>query len=868
MPERRPDRWRRAGRARRCGPYPWGVDTWSLDRLAATGLPVARHLGAIREAVARARVAVVQAPPGSGKTALIPAAFAIRGAQVACTQPRRVAARAAAAHVARITGTTLGDRVGYRVRGDGAVSANTSLEFCTAGIMTRQLANDPLASAWDVLVLDEVHERSLDTDLALAFAAEALAARDDLSVVVMSATLDTEAVAALFDADTPVVSVDVPTHPLALSYAPPPRGVDPVDARGVTPGFLDHVARVATTEVRRDSGDVLVFVPGAREVDWVAQKVGAAVPDTPVARLHGSLPFAQQQRALSRDSHAPTRVVVATALAESALTIPGVRCVVDSGLARVPHYDHDRGMGGLRTVPVSQAAATQRAGRAAREAPGRAIRCMDEAVWPKLQRYPAPEIAVSDLADTLLTLAAWGAPGGTGIRLLEPLPEGGRARGLQTLRGIGALDEAGAITPFGRDLHAVPTDPRLARALLEGARRVGGAVAGEVVAALALDARSLSDDCAVTLARLRRGEDPLAASWRQQAARLARLAGPGTPELTGADALAWVVALAYPERLARRRGAPTQGQRSVAYGLASGTGASLPATSPLVTHEWLAVAGLTSATGQAAGTSGALIRQAVPIGRADALQAGRHLVTERVETELRDGRAVGERVRALGAIVLGRTLADPDPASLTRALAKAQAGDRICPGPDSLVPWPASARVLRERLRLLHDALGEPWPDVSRETLTRTADTWLAAAWAALLAGRAIPRDAALTGLRGLLPWPEAARLDELAPERLTLPSGRAVSVTYDRSAAVISAKLQECFGWADNPTVADGKVRVIVDLLDPAGRVCAHTGDLTYFWREVYPQVRAEKRGRYPKHPWPQDPWSALPTARTNRRS
>lgn len=856
--------------------FSWGAGI--LDALGGRDLPVAGALPRVTAALEASRVLVVEAPPGTGKTALVPAAVAAwqaaRGIapRVWCTQPRRVAARAAAGYAAQLVGARVGGEVGYTVRGEHRAGADTALDFCTAGVAVRRLAGDPFAQDATAIVLDEVHERSLDTDLACAFAAEAASVRDDLWVVAMSATLDAGRFAELLGGEkpAPIVRVEAETHPLEVTLAPPPRGVSALDGRGVTWGFLDHIAGVAAREVDREAGDVLVFVPGAREVDRVSETVRQLAPGHEVAPLHGRLPFAAQKRALTRHDGS-TRVVVSTSLAESALTIPGVRCVVDAGLAREPRYDVARAMSGLVTVAESKASATQRAGRAAREAAGRAIRCFDQATWPRLAAYPQPESAVSDLADAVLTLAAWGAPAGQGIRLVEDFPEAARIRAVDTLRGLGAVDSDGAITPLGRRIQQVPADPRLARALLEGAGTVGAKAAGEAVAMLADPPRE--DDLARALSRLRRGHDAASQTWRDQAKRMARLAGEDAaeraqaPTLSGDDALAWICALAYPERIARRRGEAAQGARSLAYAFAGGTGAALPATSPLAGAEWLTVAEVTHATGTLAAESGAIIRSGIAIDEQMALEAGRHLITEDVVTSVDAGRARAQRVRRLGAIELARHRATPDAASVERCVAAAIAADRIVPPGDTIIPWSPAATELRDRLAMLHDALGAPWPDVSRQTLTVDAAQWLAPAWQALAASRVVTSSLIMDCLRGLLPWPEAARLDELTPMRIPLPSGRSAAVEYGPDGPVIRAKLQECFGWADNPRVADGRVLVVVDLLDPAGRVVAHTGDLKFFWAEAYPQVRAEKRGRYPKHPWPEDPWNATPTARTNRR-
>lgn len=827
-----------------------------LRRLLAAppDLPVVDGLAALRAALRERGSAVVQAPPGTGKTTMVPPAVALLcEGRVVVTQPRRIAARAAARRLASLLGEPVGQTVGYAVRGERRTSAATRIEVVTTGLLLRRLQRDPELAGVGAVVLDEVHERQLDADLTLALLVDVRSVlREDLLLVAMSATVEAERTAALLgDPAVPVVDVPGALHPVERRWAPLPPGVLRVDDRGVTPGFLDHVAATTRAALAEGDGDVLVFVPGVAEVDGVVRRLAGVEAD--VRPLHGRLPGEQQDLALSPGPR--RRVVVSTAVAESSLTVPGVRSVVDAGLSREPRTDHRRGLAGLVTVRVSRAAAAQRAGRAGREGPGRVHPCWSEAEHAHLPEHPEPEIAVADLTGLALELAVWGSPDGAGLALLDAPPAPALATARATLADLGAVDGSGAVTDRGREVAAVPVDPRLARALLDGAALVGARRAAEVVAMLSEDVRPPGGDLVAGLRQLRRG-GPGLGPWKAAVQRLnGYVDGAPRPaeQLTDDLAVGLVVALAHPDRVARRR------PGGAAYLMVGGTGAVLPhGESALAGLEWLAVADVD----RRAGEREARVRSAAPIDADLALEAAAARWGEDDEVVWRDGRVVARRVTRLGAIELASApLAEPPVDAVGAAVREGLRRDGL-----AALPWKESARELRARLAFLHAALGEPWPDVGDEALLEGLDSWLDLS--RVRSGRDLARLDVLSGLRGLLPWPEAARLDELAPERVAVPSGSSVRVDYaDAEQPVLAVKLQEVFGWASTPRLADGRVPLLLHLLSPARRPLAVTADLASFWESAYPAVRGEMRGRYPRHPWPEDPWSAPATARTKRR-
>ncbi|RKN35687.1 ATP-dependent helicase HrpB [Micromonospora musae] len=842
-------------------------------------LPVRAVLPAVVAALRSTGVGVLVAPPGTGKTTLAPLAVADRvDGRVVVAQPRRVAARAAARRMADLLGEPVGDRIGYAVRGDRRVGARTRVEVVTTGLLLRRLLRDPDLPGTAAVLLDEVHERQLDADLALAFAVEARSAlRPDLWLLAMSATPEADRFAGLLggsDDPAPIVRADAALHPVTRIWAPPPRPLPAPGAGRVDRALLDHVAATIRRALREHDGDVLAFLPGAGEIASVAGRLADLRDTVDLLPLHGRQPAGEQDAALRPRSTRPgdaasarRRVVLATAVAESSLTVPGVRMVVDAGLARVARLDLSRGLGALVTVPVSRAAATQRAGRAGREAPGHVYRCWSEATHARLPAQPAPEIETADLTGFALDLAAWGQPDGTGLALPDPPPAAAMTVARDTLATLGAIDSTGRITGRGRAIAAVGAHPRLARALLDGAGRVGADRAAEVVALLAEETvAGPADDLAAVWRRLRAGTDAAAtARWRAEARRLRTLLSAESSEeersagarhrLSDDLAAGLLVGLAHPERLARLR---RPGGSS--YLMSGGTAAELAPGSGLAGAEWLAVA----VADRSPGAPTARIRLAAALDETTAREvAGSQLRTEQ-EVGWSGTDVVAREVVRLGAIeLLERPLSRPDPAAVGAALLTGLRRTGL-----GLLEWTPAADALRQRLAFCRHALGDDWPDVADDALLAAAPDWLAPELATARRRADLARVDVVAALRRLLPWAQAARLDEVAPERIAVPSGSRIRVDYaDPAAPVLPVKLQETFGWREAPRIGDGRVPVLLHLLSPAGRPVAVTADLASFWRVGYPQVRAELRGRYPRHPWPEDPTTAVPTGRVNPR-
>ena len=851
-------------------------------------LPVTRALGDIAAATRPGGCAVVTAPPGTGKTTLLPPAVAVTLAEagtsgrVLVTQPRRVAARAAARRIARLLGEEVGGQVGYSVRGDSRVSERTRVEMVTPGIALRRLQRDPELPGVSALIVDEFHERDLDTDLALAFALDARSAlRDDLFVALTSATLEASRTVDFLRTSTgeePAL-VDIPgdIFPLELRYAPPPRGVEAVGAIGnervgVRREYLAHVARTVEETVAATEGSVLVFLPGVGEIETVRGNL--RLGDMPVLTLHGQLSAAEQDRALSPASG--RRVILSTSIAESSLTVPGVSVVVDAGLAREPRFDAGRSLSSLVTVPAALARLDQRAGRAARTGPGIAVRVMDSVDVARRPAQSAPGIATQDLTDARLQVASWGTPVDE-LALLDAPPAGTWEAAGQRLSSLGAIDEAGAATALGRTLASLPLDPPLGRALLASSGVLGASKAARFVALLSEDVRVPGADLGAWERRLGRGGASDAGVGKAQAARvketrarLERLAR-RLPASASDDALASVAAerhektrtredelaltcaLAYPEWIARRR------PGSMAYILAGGVGAELPQGSPLEGQEWLAVASID----RAPASRHARILAAVPLSEEDALAAGGALLETHTQASIDKGALKATRTRALGAI----PLASAPASSLSEEEATALVAEHLAARGLGDLGWGKEASSLRERMRVLHEVLGDPWPDVSDEALAGSAHEWLAP-WAKRLAqGGSLSSVSMLDALRSMLPWPQAARLDELAPEKMPIPAGGTRPIDWSGAHPVLTLRVQQAFGWTDTPRLVDGRVPLVLHLTDPAGRLAAVTSDLTSFWAGPYSDVRAQLRGRYPKHPWPEDPLHAEPTNRAKQR-
>ncbi|MEG8280823.1 ATP-dependent helicase HrpB [Streptomyces sp. AHA2] len=830
---------------------------------ALDALPVAGALPALVDALEGHGTAVLVAPPGTGKTTLVPLVLAglVGGGarrRVVVAEPRRIAARAAARRMAWLLGERTGESVGYTVRGERVVGRHTCVEVVTTGVLVQRLQRDQELAGADVVVLDECHERHLDADTAAAFLWDVRQAlRPELRLVAASATTDAQGWAALLGGAT-VVEAQGTAHPVEVVWAPPARPVRPPHGMRVDPALLAHVASLVRRALAEREGDVLCFLPGVGEIARVAAQLGA-LDGVDVLQVHGRAPAAVQDAVLVPGER--RRVVLATSVAESSLTVPGVRVVVDSGLAREPRVDHARGLSALATVRASQAAGRQRAGRAGREAPGAVYRCWAEAEDARLPRFPAPEIKVADLTAFALQVACWGDPDASGLALLDPPPPGAMAAARGVLEAVGAVDPAGRATERGAVLARLGLHPRLGRALLDSAPLVGVERAAEVVALLSEEApREYGDDLAGALRRARRGGDAYSSRWRSEVRRLRAVgSGPSGSPAAGARQglpedrqVAVVAALAFPERVARADGG--------SYLMVSGTRAEAGDASALRGAPWVAVA----VADRPVGKGHARVQLGAVADEETARLAAGALHQESDEVRWDGGDVVARRVERLGAVELAvRTLKDPDPGLVRGALL-----DGLRREGWGLLRWPAEAVVLRQRLAFLRLHLGEPWPDVADEALHARVDEWLEPELSRARRRADLARIDAGQALARLLPWTsgEAGRLDELAPERLTVPSGSRIRIDYTRpEQPVLAVKLQEMFGLQESPRVAG--VPVLVHLLSPAGRPAAVTADLASFWRDGYRGVRAELRGRYPKHPWPEDPAAAEPTRHTNAR-
>ncbi len=893
------------------------------------GLVFADSLPELDAALTTHRAAVIQAPPGTGKTTLVPPAVANHLARanagappgrIVVTQPRRVAARAAAHRLTQLTGTTLGEHIGYTVRGDSHTSAATIIEFVTPGILVRRLLTDPMADGTAAIILDEVHERHLETDLLLALTGETQQVRDDLTIIAMSATVDAPTFARLLASDgtefdrgagsgnggtglervepVPHISSATALHPLTITYAP--HTGDRIGPRGVETSFLNHIATTALATHREalttnPDTDALVFAPGAREVDHITQQLRAATTDIDVLPLHGQLPAQQQDQAIrGREPGGKPRIIVSTTLAESSLTVPRVHLVIDSGLTREPRRDATRGMSGLVTVSASQASAEQRAGRAARLGPGTAIRCYSERSHAAAPAHITPEITTADLTETALTLAAWGAPRGHNLRWINPPPATALNDAEKTLHALNAIDNTGRITDHGQTLSAIPLNPRWAHALTHNTARYRAEDVATVIAVATGEQRIPGANLPDAIRHQQRNPHR---PTQRETQRLTRLAhqhaatseGAVGENMSAAELAGIVTATAWPDRIAKHMGEGI-------YLLASGTRAALPPDATLGRPEWLAIADVTRAHGHAAAGTGAIIRAAAPLTPEQATDAAGNLAgtTTRI-TITPNGTISARNIEAIGAIELRATPTKPNPAQAAEALAEHLTTHGL-----NALTFNTNATALRNRLAFLHHHIGDPWPAMDENHLAAAVTEWLGPELNDVAHGASLKTIDLTDPLRRLLPWPEAAHLDELAPARITLPSGNTAAIKYpdaseygrgaigkatgDTDAAneegasateiqteppqpVVAAKLQETFGWTETPRLAGGRAPVLFHLLSPAGRPLAVTSDLHSFFTGPYADVRAEMRGRYPKHPWPENPLTAQPTHLTNRK-
>jgi len=806
-----------------------------LPRFSVPDLPIAECLPDLLAVLGAQSSAVLVAPPGAGKTTCVPLALLdaapMNQGRILMLEPRRLAARAAASRMASLIGEKVGQTVGFRTRLESAVSSATRIEVVTTGLLIRRLLGDPGLESVSTVILDEIHERSLEADLALAFCLDAQAMlRADLRLLAMSATLDGARLSAIMAA--PIVESAGRIHPVEIRHA----ARDFRDARDL-PEAMARAIRAALAEA---PGDILAFLPGMGEIRRTESALDGL--DAAVLPLHGDLPTTAQDLAL-RPAEG-RRVVLATAIAETSLTVPGVRIVIDGGFRRSPRFDPTSGLTRLTTERVSRAAADQRAGRAGREAPGLAVRLWTEAAQRGLRPYDRPEILEAELSGLVLDCAAWGTPPGK-LAFPDAPPEGALATARALLVDLGAMDEAGTITPLGKRMSVLGAHPRLAAMMLAAEGNAQAARACDIAALLEGrdPLRSGPETPADIMVRLEALADPSVDVDRnairgiRQAARQYRARLGIGAERAGAGDPAPLIAAAFPDRLAQRRSEPG------IFRLSGGGGARLAVSDSLAKAELLAVAALEMKTSP-------LIRMAAPLDVAGLPAALAARIKETVETSLDPvtGSVLARRRKRLGALVLEESSAPPDAAHAAAALLEAVRCDL------SRLPWTDNTRNLQARLRLMHGLEADIWPGSDDESLVASLEDWLAPH----LHGLTRLGDLAALDLNALLlgrlDWTLRNRLEKELPTHLTLPGGRA-AVDYTEPVPIAAARAQHFYGLAETPKLAGGRVPLRLALLSPAGRPIALTADIAGFWRGAWADARRDMRGRYPKHNWPENP-------------
>ena len=824
--------------------------TFKTMRTFDTPLPIDAALPGLTAALTGNHAAVLVAPPGAGKTTRVPLVLLdeawAKDKKILVLEPRRLAARAAAARMASTLSEQVGDTVGLRVRFGSKVTKRTRIEVVTEGVFTRLVLDDPSLDGIAAVLFDEFHERSLDADLGLALARDVQQGlRQDLKLLVMSATLDGARVAALLG-NAPVVESEGRAYPVETRYL----------GRDARAPIERQMAEAAVRALRTEGGSLLVFLPGAGEIRRTEMLLKERVTDTntDIVALFGALEARDQDRAISPSPSGRRKVVLATSIAETSLTIEGVRVVIDSGLSRVPRYEPDVGLTRLETVRVSRAAADQRRGRAGRTEPGVCYRLWDEPQTGSLEPYTRPEILSADLSSFVLDLAQWGANDPSKLAFLDPPPQGALAEARALLVELGAIDADGRITDEGRKLRALPLPPRLARMVVDAAAEGADTLAANIAAILTERGLGGDDvDLRHRLDQFRRDRSRRAEDARAMVKRWAETAR-GTKE-SGDDSPGSLLALAYPDRIARNRGGG-----GGAFLLANGRGGVVDPTSALASEPFLVVAELTGA----AAASRIVLAAPIAISEIEARFSGQIEIHETVTFDAASASLRARRSRRLGAVVLAEQTKPVAPdADSARLLAEGVAALGI-----GKLPWSKAQLQLRNRVIFLRRVEGDAWPDVSDVTLISTSAEWLAPFLAGKTALSQISTDDLAAALDTLLPWNIRHRLDAEAPTHFTAPSGSQVPIDYEaEEGPKLSIRVQEMFGLAVHPTIAGGRVPLLVELLSPAQRPVQVTRDLPGFWRGSYKDVRTDLRGRYPRHPWPDDPLTAPATRRAKPR-
>ncbi len=811
-------------------------------------LPIDAVLPALRAGLEARCEAVVVAPPGAGKTTRLPLALLdqpwLAGRKIVLLEPRRLAARAAADRMAATLGEPVGRTIGLTVRFDGARSAATRIEVVTEGVFVRMILDDPELAGVGAVLFDEYHERSLDADLGLALALDARALRPDLRLVVMSATLDGARVAALLEG-APLIESQGRAFPVETRYL----GRDPSER------IEDAVTRAILRALRDDEGSILAFLPGQAEITRVAERLGIAAlpPGTIVAPLYAAMDRRAQDEAVAPPGTAARKIVLATAIAETSLTIDGVRIVVDSGLARVPHFEPGIGLTRLQTQRVSRASADQRRGRAGRTEPGVCYRLWDEAGTGALEAFSRPAILAADMTGLLLDCASWGAlRPERDLAWLDPPPPPALAEARAALEAMGALDGAGALTDTGRAIRRLALPPRLARMVVLAAADGAAGLAAEI--ATLIVERGLggdSVDLRDRLTRWRRDRSPRAADARALARTFARQAGGRQDDGDVEHAGRWL-ALAFPDRIAKARGRPGE------FLMVNGRAAALPPHEALAGSSFVAIADVAGRPGAAR------ILLAAPLGAAEIEASATVAETDTVTFDPSRAALQARRTRRLGAIILSEGMrAVPAGADAAACLAAGLAGliDRW--------PWTPALRQWRDRVTFLRAADGAAWPDLADAALAANGAAWLAPHLEGITSLAGLTAERLDVALKSLVPWDLARTLDAEAPAFFQSPAGASHRLDYSaEQGPTVSAKVQEFYGLTTHPALARGRVPVVLELLSPGGRPLQITRDLPGFWRGSWSAVRSEMRGRYPKHSWPEDPAVAPPTLRAKPRA
>lgn len=817
-------------------------------------LPIDAVLGELRTKSATHTRLVLVAPPGAGKTTRVPLvlkdeAFAAAG-KIILLEPRRLAARAAAERMAATLGEKVGETVGLRVRLQSRISAKTRIEVVTEGVFARMILDDPELTGVAAVLFDEFHERSLDADLGLALALEAQAGlRDDLRILVMSATLDGARVSKLMG-DCPVIVSEGRAYPIETRHLP----------REARSRMEEDMLRAIMTALRAESGSILAFLPGQAEIRRLAQMLEDKVPkDVEIAPLYGAMDRAAQDRAVLPTQAGKRKIVLATSIAETSLTIEGVRVVIDSGLARVPRFEPDLGLTRLETLRVSRAAADQRRGRAGRTEPGVCYRLWEEAATGALEAFSPPEILSADLSSLLLDLAAWGVRDPYQLAWLDPPPAPALKEARQLLVSLHALDENGAITPQGQAIRALALPPRLARMVIEAAKLGEAQLAADLAAVLV--ERGLGGeriDLAERVENFRRDRGQRAEDARRLARGFAEEAArqTGRKEQTGGEIhdCGRLIAMAYPDRIAKARG------RDGDYLMVNGRAGAMEAHERLAREPYLAIAEIAGRAGAARILAAAALTQE----DVEAIAGAQIIERDEVSFDKQSMSLRRRRARKIGAIALTEHVL-PVEANAQTAAALAQGAAAV--GLDKL-PWTKAQKQWRDRVMFLRRAEGEEWPDLSDDALAQHAQDWLAPFIEGRTSLNAINANDLDAALSALLSWDMTRRLEAEAPTHFEAPTGSRVAVDYEADGGpVLAIRVQELFGLSTHPSLAGGRVPLTLHLLSPAHRPIQITKDLPGFWKGSWAAVKTEMKGRYPRHVWPDDPAQATPTTRAKPR-